>query len=111
MPLRIRSIKSQKRENVVMSVEVLRTTIPGAPKRVGKGGIAVEYGDVAIGFSEPRGYGESKYDAVIDTDSFETLAQAMLYAHPEEAVKAFGNALKLGVPKPMERWWPGRKID
>jgi hypothetical protein len=91
-----------------MTIEALRTTEPGNPKDMGGAGICVEYGCVAIGFSEkPRGYGQSHYETVIHPDSFKIMAQAMMQANPEEAIKAFGDALKSGIPKPRNRWWPG----
>jgi hypothetical protein len=97
-------------EEHAMAVEILRVTESGNPKPVGKGVIFVEYNDLAIQFSEPRGYGDTVFSAVIKPDQFETLARAMLRAHPKEAIRAFGEALRRGIPAepldPMKRWRP-----
>lgn len=60
-----------------------------------------------IGFHAERGTGKSDYDMLIEPSSFRGLAEAMIRANREEAIKAFGTALQLDSPEPMEfgRGW------
>jgi hypothetical protein len=64
---------------------------------------------VILTHMEPRGFGESRHTITIDTESFPALAQMMMHANPEAAMKAFGSALQAGTPKPIEDakcWYP-----
>jgi hypothetical protein len=92
-----------------MAVEVKRITELGNPKPVGNGFICVEYSNLRVQFSSPRGFGEERYAAVIEPDQFAYLARAMMKANSTEAIKAFGEALRRGIPEPvdpMHRWSP-----
>jgi hypothetical protein len=73
-------------------------------------GLWVEHYAVIVGLSDPRGTGDSVYKAKIRPSSFAALAQAMMHAAPEEAIKAFGAALQAGTPEPVpfgKSWVPG----
>jgi len=97
-----------------MAVEIKRVTELGNPKPVGEGFICVEYGKLRVQFSSPRGFGDEKYAAVIDPDQFAYLARAMMKANSTEAIKAFGEALRRGIPQPvdpMHRWSPQREDE
>lgn len=97
-----------------MGVEVIRDTEAGNPKPVGSGSICVEYNELRVKFRSPRGYGEEIYAAVIHPDQFGYMARAMMKANPEAAIKAFGEALKRGIPEPidvMKRWLPQWEDD
>ena len=92
-----------------MPVEVMRVTEIGNPKLVGNGFLYVEYGELRVQFSSPRGYGQERYAAVIEPDQFAYLARAMMKANSTEAIKAFGEALTRGIPTPLDpshRWAP-----
>jgi hypothetical protein len=65
-------------------------------------GICVEYGQLRLSFSEERGYGRSLFQIGVRPDSFADLAQAMMHANREAAIKAFGTALQNGIPEPTE---------
>jgi hypothetical protein len=54
-----------------------------------------------IRFAERRGVGERYYELNVKPSDFEELAKAMMYANSEQAIKAFGAALELGlIPRP-----------
>lgn len=97
-----------------MPVEIIRDTEAGNPKPVGKGAIIVEYNQLRLKFSSPRGYGDEVYAAIVQPDQFSYLARAMMMANSTEAIKAFGDALKRGVREkmdPMKRWMPQWEDD
>jgi hypothetical protein len=96
-----------------MAIDVCRYGVMsglGMPKSVGKAHVRVDEGQVLVTFTEPRGYGDSKFMLRVEPTSFGELIQVMLRAHPEEAIKAFATALKDGIPAPVRhgQWWPGR---
>jgi hypothetical protein len=57
--------------------------------------------------SEPRGFGDRQTTIRIFPDSFAAMAQTMMHANPEAAIKAFGAALAAGTPQPCKVWYPG----
>ena len=59
-----------------------------------------------ISFREARGYGDRDYKIRINHDSFKALAEAMIRANREEAIRAFGAALQVNVAaQPTDRYW------
>jgi hypothetical protein len=60
---------------------------------------------------EPRGFGQSRHEIRIEPDCFAALAQAMMYANPEEAIKAFGRALQSGIPNNTDDLWVAEEIS
>lgn len=61
--------------------------------------IGVEGDVVDLIFQHSRGYGISRYPVRIRPDNFATLAEAMMHADTETAMRAFGAALQKGTPE------------
>jgi hypothetical protein len=58
---------------------------------------------VIIGFrTNPKGEKPSDFDVSIVPENFKMLAQAMMHADSEAAIKAFGTALQDGISEPIE---------
>jgi hypothetical protein len=58
---------------------------------------------VIISFTtNPKGEKPSNFQVTILPENFEMLAQAMMHADSEAAIKAFGTALQEGIPEPIE---------
>ena len=93
-----------------MTMEVHRNANNPQPYRqrenLGKVRIAASDGAVGLWFFEPKGFGLSRYDLSVDSGSFEILAQAMIHANRDAAIKAFGVALQADVPEPLAEWYP-----
>jgi hypothetical protein len=85
--------------------------LSGAMDTIGRAGLWVE--DIGldgicrrlkIDFVEPRGYGDRRYRIQVNADSFKALAEAMIRADREQAIRAFGAALQTD-PQMSERHW------
>jgi hypothetical protein len=57
---------------------------------------------LSLDFSEPRGTGNRDYQIQIKPDSFKSLAEGMILADREMAIKAFGAALQADATKRVE---------
>jgi hypothetical protein len=84
-----------------MAIEVLRDgqLSETSYRQIAKASVVALWGTVRLAFVTPRGTGNSYYRLVVNPEDFVTLAQAMLHADPEEAIKAFGAALQEGIPE------------
>ena len=91
-----------------MTIKVRRTGLRSFdfPEEIDQARIRVESGLVELVFTEPKGFGDSLFNVNINAGSFAILAQAMMHANAEEAIRAFGNALKDGMPEPRDVWIP-----
>lgn len=94
-----------------MTIDVLREPAKGSgyPELINEAQVRVELGSLLLRFaSNPKGTNSSLYDVVIRPESYSEIAEAMIRAHPEEAIKAFGAAMKDGIPDPAKSvWYPG----
>jgi hypothetical protein len=101
---------SQVSERYDMAIEVRRNAAEALHSMhyeyLGTAWVGVEYEEMTLLFSEPRGRGKSHYRLRIEPASYEHVIQAMLRANPEEAIKAFAAALKDGIPAKEREWSP-----
>jgi hypothetical protein len=66
----------------------------------------VEYDLLTLNFSEPRGTGHTVYEARVSPENFTDLARAMMQSDPDAAMRAFGEALRNGLPERRDVWIP-----
>jgi hypothetical protein len=83
-----------------MSIEVYagpeKAWYEHSKKIVDSAAVLARHRQVEIIFPKPRLDGNRTYGITIRRQDFETLAKAMMSAHSETAIKAFGAALQLG---------------
>ena len=64
---------------------------------------------LSLGFVEPRGTGDRRYEIEIERAAFRNLAEAMIRTDREAALKAFGAALQANIFERIDRqngWRP-----
>jgi hypothetical protein len=75
------------------------------PQDLGEGRVGIEKGRMEISFGPLT----DRYTLGVDPTSFEDLVQVMLRSNADEAIKAFANALKDGIPANAVAWYPAKE--